>query len=480
VSDATQRAERAAALDPWSEAALRAVMRCLSLSGNRATALEQYDGLANRLTNELHSKPEVATVQLAERIRRDRSLGLASSAMRSDAAKDLAQSRRAPLVGRERELASALGAWDACRGRGEAQAVVILGDAGTGKTRLADELLDRARLDGAAVVGLRAVAADLAQPWSGVYGLARGGLLDIPGVAGSPPAALASFTHQLSEWQEHYSQAVKGVAPAPVGQAIGEVLRAALDEQPVAIMIDSAHWLDPDSFATVRAVLRDLAASPLFLILTANTHERRDELDDLRSRLGEGRDVAGVCVTLTPLSEEALAELARWAIPSYSDTETDRLARRLVSDSAGYPLLAVELLHAVASGFDVDSEARAWPAPFHTLTETAPGDLPDTIVAAIRVGFNRLSAEAQQILAAAAVLDERPSPETLAMATGLPREQVDHALDQLEWQRWLSAESRGYVFVARIVREVVARDMITPGGRERMVGAVNDVRRTPP
>jgi predicted ATPase len=436
--------------------------------------------LANRLTNELHSKPEVATVQLAERIRRDRSLGLASSAMRSDAAKDLAQSRRAPLVGRERELASALGAWDACRGRGEAQAVVILGDAGTGKTRLADELLDRARLDGAAVVGLRAVAADLAQPWSGVYGLARGGLLDIPGVAGSPPAALASFTHQLSEWQEHYSQAVKGVAPAPVGQAIGEVLRAALDEQPVAIMIDSAHWLDPDSFATVRAVLRDLAASPLFLILTANTHERRDELDDLRSRLGEGRDVAGVCVTLTPLSEEALAELARWAIPSYSDTETDRLARRLVSDSAGYPLLAVELLHAVASGFDVDSEARAWPAPFHTLTETAPGDLPDTIVAAIRVGFNRLSAEAQQILAAAAVLDERPSPETLAMATGLPREQVDHALDQLEWQRWLSAESRGYVFVARIVREVVARDMITPGGRERMVGAVNDVRRTPP
>lgn len=470
VSDATQRAERATVLDPWSETALRAVMRCLSLSGNRATALERYDALANRLVQELESKPEQATAQLAERIRQDRSLGLASSATRSDAAKNLAESRRAPLVGREQELGSIVGAWDTCRARGEAHAVVILGDSGTGKTRLADELLDRARLDGAAVVALRAVEADRSREWSGVYGLARGGLLDIAGVAGSPPAALASFTQQLAEWQDQYAQAVKGIAPEPVGQAIGEVFQAALAEQPVVVMIDNARWLDHDSFSAVLALLRDLASTPLCLILTANTREGRDELDDLRSRLG--RDVPGVCLTLGALSEKALAQLAHWAIPSYAEQETERLARRLVADSAGYPLLAVELLHAIASGFDLDSQAGAWPAPLHTLSETAPGGLPDTIVAAIRIGFNHLSADAQQVLAAAAILDERPSPEMLATATGLPQEQVNTALDQLEWQRWLSFESRGYVFVARIMREVVARDMITPGGRERVVAAV--------
>jgi len=470
VSDALRRAERAAALDPWSETALRAVMRCLSLSGNRATALERYDLVATRLVQELESKPEQATAQLAERIRQDRSLGLASSATRSDAAKDLAESRRAPLVGREQELGSIVGAWDACRTRGAAHAVVILGDSGTGKTRLADEMLDRARLDGAAVVALRAVEADRSREWSGAYGLARGGLLDIPGVAGSPPAALASFTRQLAEWQDQYAQAVKGIAPEPVGQAIGEVLRAALEEHPVVVMIDNAHWLDHDSFAALLAVVRDLASTPLFLILTANTREDRDELDDLRSRLG--RDVPGVCLTLGALPEGALARLAHWAIPSYAEQEIERLVRRLVADSAGYPLLAVELLHAIASGFDLDSKAGAWPAPFHTLSETAPGGLPDTIVAAIRIGFNRLTADAQQVLAAAAILDERPSPGILATATGLPQEQVNAALDQLEWQRWLSYESRGYVFVARIMREVVARDMITPGGRERVLDAV--------
>jgi DNA-binding SARP family transcriptional activator len=470
VSTATQIAERAAALDPWSEVALRAVMRCLCLSGNRAAALEQYDVLTTRLTKEFQSQPEQATVQLAERIRQDRLLGLASSATQSDAAKDLAESRRAPLVGRERELGSIIESWTACRSNTEAHAAVILGDSGTGKTRLVEEVLDRARLDGAAVVGLRAVEADLSLPWSGVYGLARGGLLDIPGVAGSPPAALASFTQELPEWQDHYAEAVKGVAAAPVGHAIGEVLRAALEEQPIAVMIDDAHWLDHESFAAVLAVLRDLASMPLFLVFTATQLHQRDELDDLRSRLS--RDVAGVSVTLGPLSADALAELVRWAIPSYSTEETERLTRRLGVDSAGYPLLAVELLHAVASGFDLDSAAGAWPSPLHTLSETVPGDLPDTIVAAIRVGFNRLSPDAQQVLAAAAVLGVRPAAETLAIGTGLPGEQVHTALDQLEWQRWLSFESRGYVFVARIVRDIIARDMITPGARERVVEAV--------
>jgi hypothetical protein len=43
------------------------------------------------------------------------------------------------------------------------------------------------------------------------------------------------------------------------------------------------------------------------------------------------------------------------------------------------------------------------------------------------------------------------------------------ALDELEWQGWLAAEPRGYAFVARIVREVIDRDMVTHGQRQRML-----------
>ena len=51
-------------------------------------------------------------------------------------------------------------------------------------------------------------------------------------------------------------------------------------------------------------------------------------------------------------------------------------------------------------------------------------------------------------------------------------EETALALDELEWHRWLVAEPRGYSFVARMVRRVVERDMLTPGQRRRVLEAV--------
>jgi hypothetical protein len=149
------------------------------------------------------------------------------------------------------------------------------------------------------------------------------------------------------------------------------------------------------------------------------------------------------------------------------------LTRRVGADSAGLPLLAVELLHAVALGLDLQgtSEAKAWPAPHQTLDQSLPGDLPDGVVAAIRIGFRRLSKDAQAVLAAASVLGDRVASGFLVRATKLDAERVTAALDEAEWQRWLTAEARGYAFVARIVRDVVARDMLTEGQRLRTLEA---------
>ena len=170
-----------------------------------------------------------------------------------------------------------------------------------------------------------------------------------------------------------------------------------------------------------------------------------------------------------PLTAAAIRALAARLLPAYDDVELDRVVRRVGTDSAGIPLIAVELLRAVAAGFDLRQSATAWPEPFKTLDQSLPGDLPDALVAAIRIGFRRLSQDAQQVLAAAAVLDERVGAERIAAATGLPLERVHSALDELEWTQWLVAEPRGYGFVARLVRRVVERDMLTPGQRRRLL-----------
>ncbi|PYO25113.1 MAG: hypothetical protein DMD73_14920, partial [Gemmatimonadetes bacterium] len=103
--------------------------------------------------------------------------------------------------------------------------------------------------------------------------------------------------------------------------------------------------------------------------------------------------------------------------------------------------------------------------------QTFPGDLPDAITAAVRVNFHRLSNDAQGVLVAAAVLDGRVPAALLGRAAGVEGDALGAALDELEWQRWLAAEARGYAFVARIVRDVVDRDMVVPGQRRRMLDA---------
>jgi hypothetical protein len=214
------------------------------------------------------------------------------------------------------------------------------------------------------------------------------------------------------------------------------------------------------------AYSRDLAHAPFALLVSTLSARSPDELERVRASIG--RDTPGAVTGLTPWNKDALLELAGWYLPQYTPQEIDRVVRRLATDSAGLPLLAVELLHAVTLGLDLREHPSAWPEPFHTLDETLPGGLPDAVRAAVRIGYRQLDHEAQLVLAAVAVIGDRVTPEQVATATALELPAVLERLDQLEWHRWLMAESRGYSFVARLPRDIVAEDMLTSGQRSRL------------
>jgi DNA-binding SARP family transcriptional activator len=465
LDEAVELGRRALRLDANSDVAARATMTALALAGDRGAALEAFDALATRLSAELGTTPDAETQALAERIRSGREWRVPAA---EAAPRRGAESRRAPLAGREHELAQLLDAWGRCRSERRAAVGLVEGDSGVGKTRLAEEVVERARLDGAAVSAVRAVPGDAAETLAGIVGLARGGLALARGIAGATPEALATFVARAPEWAERFPGA-RGAAPLAPVAALAETLRTAADEQPLLLFLDDAHWLDAASQQALAVLLRDLARAPVFFLVTCSSGSPGEDLDALRVRIG--RDVPGVAVRLGALSAFALQALARWAFPAYGDIEVDRIARRVATDSAGLPLLAVELLHAVALGLDLHKTAGAWPAEHHTLDQSLPGDLPDAVVAAIRIGFRRLSKDAQAVLAAAAVLKEKEGAATLCRATGLSGERLTGALDEAEWQRWLTADGRGYSFVARIVRDVVARDMLTAGQRQRILEA---------
>ena len=454
---AIEQATRAVELDPLSEPAARTLVRALALNGLRADALQAYESFAERLGGALGTRPDRETAMLIERIRTSRP---ARRPVTPDA-----PSRRTPMIGRERELARLLGTWRTCKTSSKAAVALVLGDAGMGKTRLADELIDRIRLDGGAVATARAVASDLEEPFGGLLALADGGLADAPGVVATPAESLGALAARSSGWAERFPKAPRDATVA-VRRAVRDVCRAVSEDQPLALLVDDAQWLDTDSLTGLGALLRDLARRPVLVVLTAAEHPVRPEIDELRSKLK--RDVAGMTVRLGALSRDELLALGRWALPDYNDAALDRVTRRIATDSAGLPLLAVELFEGVAAGLELGRTASAWPEPFRTLDQTMPGGFPDAVVGAIRVNFHRVSADGRAVLAAIAVLGERVPATKLAKATGLSSDALTSALDELEWLRWITADPRGYAFVARVVGEVVARDMVTTGQRERI------------
>ncbi len=464
LSGALDQAHRAVAVDPLSGPAVRAAMRACALRGDSAAAVAYFDDFQARLRDAAGAAPDGSTVTLLERVRRERVWKLPAY-VRTAAGRG-ATSRRVPLFGRDAELQQLVRAVRASVEHRRAGVVVIEGDPGMGKTRLVEELAARARLEGTDVVMTRAVPGDLESPLSAVVGLARGGLLDASGLATAQPPALATLAAQVPEWAERFPAAAREPSPWPITAAWAEIVRAVTNERPLLLIVDDSQWLDGESFRVLDAMLRDLVATPLCLLLPSSGYPRPPEMDEIRSRIG--RDLPGATVRLESLARDGLERLVRWGFPSYSDEQVERLARRLLADSAGVPLLATELLNAVSLGLDLQAGTGVWPSPLRTLDHTLPSDLPDTMVAAIRVNFRRLGTSAQQVLVAAAILDERVTTELLARATGLLPDEVNGSLDELEWQRWLVAEGRGYSFLARIVRDVIERDMVTEGQRQRI------------
>ena len=452
-------ARRAEALDPYSDLATRAVMLALAVEGDVAAATTHYERFVAALSTAVGTGPGEATRQLVERIRSTR------GPRRSEPPPDQTERRRAPLVGRDRELGQLLALWEPCRAGQGATAIVLEGDSGSGKTRLLDEFATRARLSGATVTLVRAVEADLSEPGSGLVGLARGGLLDAPGLPAASPQALAAFAAVIPDWAERFRPAEHSAAGMPLAQAAASILEAALDGGPLVLAVDDAQWVDRASLLCLGAVLRDFSRAPLCVMLAALPEPPREELDELRRRVGQ--DIPGARLALRPLDSAALRELASWALPAYDRVALERVCRRVASDSAGLPILAVELLSAVAQGLDLHQGSAAWPEPLKTLTQSVPGGLPEAVIAALRVGFRRRSQPAQQVLAAAAVLGDRVTETILARATGLELPAVQAALDELELQRWLETTGQGYGFVARLACQVIARDMVTPGQRAR-------------
>lgn len=145
---AVELTRRQAGLEPLSEEIHRTLMRRLDAAGDRGTALAEYAELRSRLLARLRIGPSAETETLAQALRTG-----ARAAPTAPFPGRLLRADRAAFVGREQELSRIAAAWRKIQsGEGPAQVVLLAGEAGIGKSRLAARFAAEASGEGATVL----------------------------------------------------------------------------------------------------------------------------------------------------------------------------------------------------------------------------------------------------------------------------------------------------------------------------------------
>jgi DNA-binding SARP family transcriptional activator/tetratricopeptide (TPR) repeat protein len=356
LEEAVRATRRQTALDPFGEEAHRRLMRRLGLAGDRPAALEVYARLVDRLRRELRLTPSTATRALAAEVRgADREGGAAAPVATAPAPAQpradrgrTALAQRPPLVGRDRDLARLMETWRAARA-GLGSAVVVSGEAGIGKTRLAAELAERARAEGACVAACAALDLGGTAPFGLWAELVRDLARDLsPPADAGWPAEVARLAPDL-EGRAGWATPRRAVAPPELERArLFEAVVALVDwagrDRPLLLVLEDVHAADGASLELAGYLARRLARTSRLMVLTMRDLPARAEVDALLAAL-RARGVLADEIALEPLPPEAIGRLARGVASLDADD-----VLRVIDASEGNPLLAVESARAIARG----------------------------------------------------------------------------------------------------------------------------------
>ena len=284
-------AQRWLELDPLHEPAHRALIRLHAERGDRAAALAQYRECVRTLSRELGVPPLAETTRLYEAI--------SEGTFEAPAAADGRSQHRRPWFLRPRRSSAAAASgrrWSsAYEGvAADGRAVLLEGEAGIGKTRLAEELVAHARERGAAVLAGRAYEEEAALAYGPLVEALRRRLRDDDAwVAGVTDRALREAARLLPDLSAAPPPPLDGpAAQARFLDGVWETLAAAAAAGPAPglLVVDDVQWADEATLGLLTYGLRRLGGRRLLVLLTSRAPLRRVPAAGDRARAaGRGR-----------------------------------------------------------------------------------------------------------------------------------------------------------------------------------------------
>lgn len=352
-------------------------------------------------------------------------------------------------------------------GSGRGAVVVLRGEPGVGKSRLVVDVLAHAQETGLTALTGRAVLSASPLPLRPLGEALLGWLRteqvpDDPGLAPYLPA-LGRLAPQLAVQVDGLGAAAADVG-APSVMLIGEALLRLARAVPggALLVIEDLHWADPETLGVLEYVADNVRDVPLVVLATTRPHDgpHVSELVDALERRGSA-DV----VDVAPLVESSVVDMVGACLGGAAPTELEDLVRRY---SAGFPLLVEEILSdLVATGALVRAdEGTGW-----SLTERPELVVPRSFARSIETRLGQVSADAREVMEAAAVLGEQFDWRVVGAALGLGDRGTTAALRELRDQRLVVPSGDGFAIRHALVREAVLAGMLAPD-RTRVAAAL--------
>ena len=323
---AEKLARRLRDMAPLRESGWRLLLESLVSSGDVVRAAVEATELEQLLESE-ERVPERATVEV---------IRLAKQLPANGCDTEDGHSLMAELVGREREFATIIGAWDRAQ-TGSGCHIAVTATAGLGKTRLLSDVSSRLRATGTTVIHVRANHGERHVTYGFASHLAKA-LVDTPGGKGIAPgcaATLVALNPALSSFYDVAAETAK--EPELLRRrviAIAELLTAVAHERPIALLIDDVHWMDDASRSVVVGVAVRVPDLHVLMVTASRPIPATTVKETARER-----------ITLPPLTEGQIGVLV-CSIGSLPDVGwADRLPLLLFQSTQGSPLLVLETLY---------------------------------------------------------------------------------------------------------------------------------------
>ncbi len=491
------------ALDPLSEQAYQRLMRVHLARGEANAALQVYATCRTRLAEELQVNPSADTVALAERIR-----ALAAARHENSPARPVRASVEsqppdelvAPLIGRAAAFSHLVTHYQQVR-QGQAQGVLVVGEAGIGKTRLAREFVAWAQAQGAEVLSGHAFEAGGQLPYQPLIEALRTRL-----EAENAPEDLledlwlAELARLLPELRGRYPD-----LPAPTqdeltarGQlfeAVARLLDALAQRAPLVLLVDDLQWADRDSLDLLCYLGASWIRYGSRVLLLATVRSEELELNaQLVAQLAVlERDLPLRQVPVQPLSQAQTLQLLEALVGPRSEPGAARpssagsepaltsegplvgLGNVLFVQTGGQPLYLLETLKLLRDrewlrpqvGADgiwrLEPTGEMATALAQERTRHAP--LPPSVQAMIRARLANLAPTARRLLMASAVLGTQASARLLWQLAELGTQDGLEAMEEAVKSGILREEPAGpgrpgrYRFAHDVIRDVVYTEL---------------------